>query len=352
MKHLFWATICIVAMFALLPSANQASAVTPDINGTDWTLKGSVTANAKTIGKIKDKGDFTLGFGPNPQTDLDPDNWLLIDPTGADLTGTFQENPDLPGRGIFLLEPNSTTLQDYIETKLLAAADDDDNVVISDIDITATTAFARAKETKKGITLALVIKAWVLVDAKVNDAPKQTRTATITIKARGLLPVTAAPSQAEGSSWLVAMDSLFTLKTVGKIRDDSTFEMIIGPNTDYNLANNEWMAVSDDDGDDFILAGTFTRKKNKLTIHGLNEHLAQLIWEYTEEALLNDGIYDFEITGLNITRQTATAIIQPGRSIRLNINVKYTGTAKIENEFETGRGSYIEKGFGTPYTKQ
>ena len=339
--------VILLAIVWSLILAGAADAVTPDISDTIWDMSGKVSTSVKKVGRMNVNGSFNVVIGPDVDAGLGDFEWKMTDPEGDVLGGTYHERTDSPGKGIFHFSFDALVLNDYIEQKLLNAADEGDVVVVDSIENVSVTSYPKSKSNRKGLSLNVDVKIAAHVTGTVNGQDVAAGLA-IKIKAGGLNEITAIPDMAQGSSWMVALGIKFNLPRLGRNIDESTFILIIGPDPVEALGDNEWMAVSDD-GEEIIITGTFTRTKNSITIMGLEEHLRDLIWENIEQLAQDEGLFDFQLQQVNLDSLKATATIKPETWIKLNIAVKFNGVALVEGEMETGKGTYTEKGIGVPY---
>jgi hypothetical protein len=343
-KSIRWSFVLLVSV-AL---AGIVQAETPDISGKSWTMTGTVTANVKKVATYKQKGEFQMHIGPNVDEGLLDNEWKLIDSVDDELVGEYHERQDSPGKGIFHFSSYVDSLEEYLLAKADQAVEVKDDVDILAVQVDSETCYPRGKQNKKGISLAVKSKIMATLETEIAGQSSQ-NTVMVSIALKGMYQVQAGEQEVEGSHWLLAIDSRFNVTGLPPIREnDGSADLWLGPNEEKGLLPNEWLAVGEDG--EVELTGTYTVNKNKISIDGLMAHFSVLIEEYIAEALYYDGVYDFTLTELELSNYKATGTIKPGKSLKINSGVKFTGAAYIPGEGEvTGRGAYSEMVIGVPY---
>jgi len=331
-----------VPLVGLNPAALHAE--TPDISGLEWTLDSTITIQVKKAGKDTQKGQSILYIGPNLDEGLIADQWKMIDPDGDELSGTYHEKADKPGKGFFHLEP--ANLSAYLLIKLETFAADGD---VTDLAIGAPQGnlYPKVMENKKGLTFTLNSKIKVDVSATVEGTPESSST-TLTLKLKGTRPPEPLEQDTEGARWFFNTTNTFKIKGLQKITDDGDADIILGPNQDRELASNEFIGM--DQGVE-LLRGTYTRNKKKITFTGpdLENHLKNIVEEYAVEALLQDpDNYSVTDVQAEITNLKMTATIKSETSGTIDIKLKFNGSAVVNGEYGEGKGSFIVKGDGAP----
>ncbi len=337
------ALILVTALFIGFESA-PVHAVTPDISQTVWTLDAAITANVKKIGKVTLKEQMMLYIGPSTDPVLGDSEWKWIDSQGDELIGAYHERQDKLGKGFYHFEP--TNLQAYMQAKIQDAAN---GTPISDIIVGTPSGdlYPKAKTNNKGLNLTLSCSFKADVSATFDGQAVETKI-TLNLKGKGLQP--AEEASVAGSQWSIDIKILSALKKVGKIKDDGHLNLLLGPNLDPELAENEFLETSDEENEeeDVELRGTYVLDKKKITFSGLEDEFQVLLVGIVEEALEDEGIYAYDNVQVQITSLQATATVKPGVSLKLKIKVQYNASAIIYDELETSSGSFTVTGTGTP----
>ncbi len=333
----------IVAVMMVVGLAGMAGAATPDISGKSWVMTGSVSASAKGMDKLKSKGEFQMFAGPNVDEGLEAGQWKLVDPSGDELIGTYEERQDKPGKGIFTFTSDVGSLEDYLLAKAMEASEEQEEVDILEVEVVSEICYPKAKLGSKGLSLTVSSKIVANMTVDIDGVESQVvLKVAISLKGNYEIPIA-------GSHWQLSGDSKCAASGLGSIKDSYTAELWLGPNDAKGLAADEWLAMNEDGVTE--LSGTYSVTKNKIELYGLQEHFGELIEDYVSEALMADGIYDFSNIQIDTSNYKAAGTIVPGLSFKMNAGVKFTGSVLIEGELENGKGSYTETIIGMPYNE-
>jgi len=271
----------------------------------------------------------------------------MIDPDGDELTGTYHEKTDKPGKGFLHFEPTNLSAYMLIKVENFAAGE---NVTDIAVGTPQGNLYPKVKENKKGLTFTLNNKIKADVNATVEGVP-ETSTATLTIKLKGTRTPDPPQQDTEGPAWRIATDETVTMKGMKKYTEQNNIEIILGPNTDLQLAANEVLVIGGvDEPDPAMLTGTYSQKKNKITFHGLEDEFMEIVKEKVEKTfeIQNDIQSYSDVQVLDVEVNALATNIKPGKSIKLNVIVKFEGTAYVNGEFGQGKGTLHIKGDGVP----
>ncbi len=329
----------IVAVMMVVGLAGIAEAATPDISGKSWVMTGSVSASAKGMDKLKLKGAYQMHVGPNGDEGPADGHWILVDPSGDELTGTYQERQDKLGKGIFTFTSDPDSLEAYLTAKALEATEEQEDIDILDMEVVSEICYPKAKLGSKGLSLTATSKIVANMTVDIDGVESQVvLKVAVSLKGNYEIPIA-------GSHWVVTGNSKFSCSGLGSIKEEYTAEIWLGPNDDKVLAANEWLAMGEDQTE---LRGTYALDDKKIELFGLEGYYEEEIEIYVEEALHAQGIYDFTITEINLSDYKSSGTIKPGISLSISSGVKFVGTAMIEGEEGSGKGGYSEKITGVP----
>lgn len=329
----------IVAVMMVVGLVGMAEAATPDISGKSWVMTGSVSANAKGMDKLKLKGAYQMHVGPNADEGLADGQWKLADPSGDELTGTYEERQDKLGKGIFTFTSDPDSLEAYLTAKALEATEEQEEIDILDMEVVSEICYPKAKLGSKGLSLTAASKIVANMTVDINGVESQVvLKVAVSLKGNYEIPIA-------GSHWMLTGKSKFSCSGLGSIKEEYTAELWLGPNADKGLAANEWLAAGDEQTE---LSGTYALDGKKIELFGLEGYYEDEIEIYVEEAFHNQGIYDFTITEINLSDYKSSGTIKPGISLTINSGVKFVGSAIVEGELESGKGGYSEKITGVP----
>jgi len=329
----------IVAVMMVVGLAGMAEAATPDISGKSWVMTGSVSASAKGMDKLKLKGAYQMHVGLNGDEGLEAGQWKLVDPSGDELTGTYQERQDKLGKGIFTFTSNPVSLGEYLMAKALEATEEQEDIDILDMQVVSEICYPKAKLGSKGLSLTATSKIVANMTVEIDGVESQVvLKVAVSLKGNYEIPIA-------GSHWVVTGKSKFSCSGLGSYKDEYLAELWLGPNGDKGLAENGWLAMGDDQSE---LRGTYALDGKKIELFGLEGYYEEEIEIYVEEAFHKQGIYDFTITEINLSDYKSSGTIKPGISLSISSGVKFVGSAMVEGELGSGKGGYSEKITGVP----
>ncbi|MBN1764995.1 MAG: hypothetical protein JW860_07030 [Sedimentisphaerales bacterium] len=303
------------------------------LEDTVWDLEVDVKASIKKVGSVNESGTGTLSFGA--------ETFSFTDNQGDVFTGTYQESPDKPGKGIFELTATEQAFDDYLLNKM-----EDIAVGADDVTITYTPAviIAKTNVSKKGTTISFNVKISGNVSVMTGDYVQITKM-SVNVKVKGdtesALPGTG---ESQGSKWQINTETKIKIPGLGSMPYPGHIELMLGPLDAEQIGEGQFMFI---DEEDFEQWGTFTQNKNKIAALGLNEYFQDVALENLIDLLYEEEVYDFYGAYVDpITDLSVTATIK-GDSITLSVKAKFTGGVYIEGELETGKGSITIKGTGT-----
>ena len=333
MKWHFGIAHCALAavMAALLAGDALAAKELIDLSDSQWDLDGSLNAIAKKVGGAKKSGQLAAVFGPNAQEGLADNEFKVTDMDGDSFTGTYET-----GTKGTVLTAYTASIEAYVEAKLEAAAAEEGlNVTVNDVEITSDSGTARPKALKMGISLTLNAKVKATVAATVEGRPFAT-TVTATLKGKGSNVIGLA-----GTQWFIPTKIRGSVRGVGGLKDDGTLEVTFGPHAGEGLAEGEVKAV-DDDGR--VFSGTYTAEANGKVSATINNAEVEA---YIAEEIEANATNVTNVT-VDVTEHTVTATVKPGVSIKATMKAKFVASGDVDGEPHTAKGSYTEKGTGTP----
>ncbi len=307
----------------------QAASMPIDVGGSSWELTGSLAVNAAKVGKLKLNGAMNLYFGPNDDIELSEGEFLAVDPEGDSFYGNYATD----AKANEILMPDTTSLEDYIKAKIQSAATEAGNTVtVNSVEVTAIKNTAKPKSTSAGISMKLNMAIKANADLTVNGQALVSKV-SISSKSAGVIEMTGA-----GSHWSVSTTSKASIKGLGKISDSGSLDLIFGPNSSNDLAENEFVAI-DDESREFTGAYSVTNGKIEAT-------LDQTEFENFLTDVIEDEVTGTSNTSVSITKIKVTAKIKYGLSINLKINVSFNAEIEINGEVISSKGSFSQAGTG------
>lgn len=343
----FQGVILGLAVSFICLDAGIVEAATPDIGGMEWTLDATFRMQVKKVGGGSDKRQVTLAIGPNDDYGLAEGEWKLIDSEAQVevLEGTYHERPDSPGKGMFHFEPSN------INEYLLAVLDDfaeEEDAFVTDLGNLTGRIDAKVKSGKKGMAISLT--GGFATEASVDvQGTATTWRATFGLKAKGTASNDGqdpGPQGTEGAHWYFTTDNTLKVSGLGRLIDRGNADMVLGPNTEYDLEANEFVGL--EEGVE-VVRGQYSKAKNKYTFYGLEDLMSDIIVEYVEELFeQDDGVASYSDVQVNSIEVTATVVAKPGKPLKFDITVKFHGSAYVDGEYGEGQGTLTIKGQGQP----
>ncbi len=327
-----------VVLAALLGASSDLHAAgrVPDIEGVDWTLAGTLKAGASRVGKVVNRGSVDVAFGPDAGAGLGDGEFVIRDPDGDSLRGTFV----LGARGV-ALSLGGRSLDDWLDRKLGAlAARSGSSLRVNSFSVVSVKLSAKPKSAATGLRMALKASIRATANITVGGETRDVKLSAA-LSGKGTRAVSLS-----GTSWTVDVTTKGAVKGLGRLgATPGGLDLTFGPHGGLGLAEDEFRAV---DGLGNVFSGRYSvGARGRLGVQLESAPFETFLSSLIGIAAAAEGI---SITNIDvtITRAVVSVKVKPAQLIVLKVSLKFSGSADVFGERVISTGSYVVVGKGCP----